>query len=109
MASNAARSIDVVLTWSRTETGTTAVLQQPDDGGWDELDRTDSTEFTVRSLTSGRAYVFAAAAVLADGGLAAEDEWETLRVTPLADDTATALPSAPTTFAVAQNGPNVNL
>jgi hypothetical protein len=109
MPSNAARSIDVVLTWSRTETGTTAVLQQTDDGGWDELDRTDATEFTVSSLTAGRTYVFAAAAVLADGGLAAEDEWETLRVTPLADEATPALPSAPAGFAAAQDGPNVNL
>lgn len=102
-------SIDVVLTWSRSETGTTAVLQQTDDGRWNELGRTDATEFTVRALTAGRAYVFAAAAVLADDGLAGEDEWETLRVTPLADDTSPALPAAPTGFAAAQDGPNVNL
>jgi hypothetical protein len=102
-------TIDVVLSWSRTATGTTAVLRQVDDVRWDELDRTDATEFTVRGLTTGRAYVFAAADVLEDGSLAPEDEWETLRVTPLGDDTAPALPDAPTGFAAAQDGANVNL
>jgi hypothetical protein len=102
-------TVDVVLSWSRSESGTTAVLRQVDDSRWEELDRTDATEFTVRGLTAGRAYLFAAADVLADGFLAPEDEWETLRVTPLGDDTAPALPSAPTGFAAAQDGANVNL
>jgi hypothetical protein len=102
-------TVDMVLTWSRAAGGTTAVLRQTDDGRWDELGRTDAAEVAVDRLVAGRAYVFAAVAVLADGDLAPEEEWETLRVTPLADDTASALPSAPTGFAAAQDGPNVNL
>jgi hypothetical protein len=101
-------TLDMVLTWSHTQVGTTAVLQQGDDGQWDELGRTDATEFTVRSLTAGRAYVFAAAAVEEDGGLAPEEEWETLRITPLADESAPELPSAATGLAAAQDGSNVN-
>jgi hypothetical protein len=102
-------TVDVVISWSRTESGTTAVLRQVDDSRWEELDRTDATELTVRGLTAGRAYLFAAADVLADGDLAPEEEWDTLRVTPLADESAPAIPSAPAGFAVAQDDANVNL
>jgi len=101
-------TLDMVLTWSLSQSGTTALLQQGDDGQWDELRRTEATEFTVRALTAGRVYVFAAAAVLDGGGLAPEEEWETLRVTPLADETAPALPPAPTGLAAVQDGTNVN-
>jgi len=100
---------DILLSWSRRGPGTTALLVELDDGSFDEIGRTESMEFAVRALTAGRAYVFAAAAVFADGSLASEDEWERLRVTPLADDTTPALPVAPTGFAAAQDGPNVNL
>jgi hypothetical protein len=103
------RTVDVVLSWSVTQSGVTAVLMDRGDGRFDELGRTDATEYTVRSLTPGRAYVFAAAAVEDDGGLAPEEEWAQLRVTPLADDTAPALPAAPTGFAATQDGTNVNL
>lgn len=102
-------TVDVVLSWSRADSGTTAVLRRVDDSRWDELDRTDATEFTVRGLTADRAYVFAAAAVEDDGALAPEDEWETLRVTPLSDDSAPALPDTPTGVAAAQDGANVSL
>src|SRR5262245_22235353 len=108
MAANAASTIDVVLTWARAQAGTTVVLRQQDIGAWDEVGRTDSSELTVTGLASGRAYVFAAAALDDDGFVVPEDEWETLRVTPLADDSSPAPPAAPAGFAVAQDGPNVN-
>jgi hypothetical protein len=103
-----ARSIDVVLSWSRTQAGTTVVLKQADDGSWDEVGRTDSTEFTVTGLNPERAYNFAAAALDEDGFVAPADEWETLRVTPLADDATPAAPATPTGFAAAQDGANMN-
>ncbi len=78
-------SIGVVLSWSRPQAGTTVVLEQRDDGAWDELGRTDGTEFTVSGLNAERSYVFAAAALDEDGLVAPADEWETLRVAPTAD------------------------
>jgi hypothetical protein len=101
--------VDMVLSWSRASGGKTAVLRMSEDGQWSELGRTEASEFEVSSLVAGRAYVFAAAEVLADGDPAPEEEWETLRVTPLGDDTAPALPSTPTGLAAAQDGANVNL
>jgi len=109
------QSIDVVLSWSRAQAGTTVVLKQLDGGsqgtgpaGWDEIDRTDATELTVRGLNPERAYVFAAAAVESDGNLAPEDEWETVRVAPMADTGTPALPDTPASFAAAQDGANLN-
>src|ERR1043166_5523448 len=89
-------SIDIVLSWSRDQSGTTAVLMDRGDGRYDELGRTDATEFTVEGLTAGRAYVFAAAPVESDGDLAPQEEWEQIRVAPLVDDSAPARPTAPT-------------
>ncbi len=66
-------------------------------------------ETTVEGLNPERAYTFAAAAVLDDGGLVEEDEWETVRVAPLADTGTPELPSTPRGFAVAQDGANLNL
>lgn len=102
-------NVDMVLSWSRSAGGKTAVLRQSEDGLWSELGRTEASEFEVSALVAGRAHVFAAAEVLADGDLAPEEEWETLRVTPLGDDTAPALPDTPAGFAAAQDGANVNL
>src|SRR2546429_9231967 len=103
MPPDASGSVDVVLSWSRSLDGTTVVLKQIDGGGWDEVDRTDATELTVRGLNSESAYVFAAAAVEADGNLAPQDEWETLRVAPLADQATPALPHAPIGLSAAQD------
>jgi hypothetical protein len=108
MPSDATRSIDVVLSWSREQEGTTVLLKQGDDGAWDEVGRTDSTELTVRGLDRERAFVFAAAALDADGLVAPVDEWETLRITPTADEATPALPSAPTGFAAVQDGADLN-
>jgi hypothetical protein len=102
-------TVDVVLSWSRSDAGATVVLQRRDDGAWDEVGRTDATEFTVEGLSRDRTYVFAAAPLEADGDLAPEEEWETLRVAPMADAGTPALPEAPTGLAAAQDGANVNL
>src|SRR5436190_1886446 len=73
----ASRSIDVVLSWSRAQAGTTVVLKQLDGGGWDEVDRTDTTELTVRGLNAESAYVFAATAgVTVAHELRVGDSWE---------------------------------
>jgi hypothetical protein len=109
MPSDSSPSIDVVLSWTRTQAGTTVVLKQQDDGSWDEVGRTDSTEFTVRGLSAERAYVFAAAALDEDGLVAPADDWETLRVVPTADAATPATPDAATGFAAAQDGANLNL
>mgnify|MGYP001463536740 CR=1 FL=1 len=103
------RFVDVVLTWSATDSGTTAVLQQQSDGGWREVARTDGTECIVEGLDPERAHVFAAAAIDEDGTLAPEHEWETVRVAPMADTGTPALPEAPLGFAASQDGANLNL
>ena len=102
------RFVNVVLSWSREPTGKTAVLLKEEDGNWDELGRTEATEYTVEGLHPERSYDFAAAPVLADGGLAPQADWETVQVAPLAGEGAPALPAVPTGFAVAQDGANLN-
>lgn len=102
------RFIDVVLSWSREGSGKTAVLKKEEDGAWDELARVGGTEHTVRGLHPERAHEFAAAPVLADGGLAAEADWETVRVAPLTDEGTPHLPGTPTGFTAAQDGARVN-
>ncbi|MCE9635818.1 MAG: H-type lectin domain-containing protein [Planctomycetes bacterium] len=102
--------VDIALNWSRGKSGTVAVLKRgADDTGWTEIGRTDASEFTATGLHPERSYTFAVVPVETDGSLAAEDEWETLRVAPTADEGTPALPVAPTGFAAAQDGPNVNL
>jgi len=101
--------VDVVLSWSREVPGTTAVLRREGDGGWDEIARTEETTCTVRGVHPERTHEFAAAPVLADRGLAAETEWEMVRISPLADESAPALPGSPTGLAVAQDGANLNI
>src|SRR5690349_7264102 len=101
-------SIDVVLSWSRDDGGTTAVLMDRGDGRYDELGRTDATEFTVEGLGTGRAYVYAAAPGESDGDLAPQEEWEQGRGAPHADDAAPTRPTTPMGFAAAQDGTNVN-
>ncbi len=101
--------VNVILSWSRAESGTTAVLKREAGGsGWTELGRTQGTEFTADGLHPERAYSFAAAAVLDDGGLVEEDEWETVRIAPMAAEGTPALPGAPAGFAVSQDGANLN-
>lgn len=103
------RYVDVVLTWSRSQAGTVAVLKQAaDDEGWSEIGRTDGAEFTATGIHPERSYTFAVVAVESDGSLAAEDEWEIVRVAAMADEGTPALPDAPTGFAAAQDGPNIN-
>ena len=104
------RYVEAVLSWSRTQSVTVAVLKRgADDTGWTEIGRTDASEFTATGLHPERSYTFAVVPVETDGSLAAEDEWESLRVAPTADEGTPALPAAPTGFAAAQAGPNVNL
>ena len=99
------RSIDVQLSWSSEEPGTTAVLKrEAGDSGWTEIGRTGDSELTARGLNPERAYMFAATAILDDGAFAPEHEWETVRVAPLADQGTPALPTTPTGFAVSQDG-----
>ena len=101
--------VDVFLTWSRTEPGVTAVLKRgAADSGWTEVGRTAGTELPIQGLNPERAYTVAAAAVLDDGGLVEEDEWETVRVAPLADQGTPALPATPTAFAVSQDGASLS-
>ena len=109
MPSETSPFADVILTWAREVPEKTAVLRKEEDGGWVELARVEGTEYTVRGLHPERAHEFAAAPVLADGGLAPEADWETVRVAPLAEDGARALPGTPTGFAAAQDGANLNL
>ncbi len=109
MPSESLTFVDVVLSWSRAVPGKTAVLQKEEDGSWDELARVEGTEYTVTGLHPERTHSFAAAPVLADGGLAPEADWETVQVTPLADAGTPDLPAAPTGFAVAQDGATLNL
>ena len=98
-------SIDVTLTWARTTAGRTAVLRRRASAGvWDELGRTSETSFVVRGLHPERCHEFAAAGVLDDSGLESEDDWEKVRVAPVASTGTPTLPSAPTQFAVAQSG-----
>ena len=101
--------IDVVLSWSRAEAGTTVVLQQREDGTWDEVGRSDGTEYTIAGVQRDRTYVFAAAALEADGDLVPEEEWETLRVLAVADKATPSLPSTPTGLAAVQDGASVAL
>jgi hypothetical protein len=106
---DARSSVDVVLSWSRTEAGTSAVMKRAaDDDAWNEIGRTDGTEFTATGLNPERSYTFAVAAVESDGSLAAEDEWESIRVAAMADEGTPELPDAPTGFAAAQDGANLN-
>ncbi len=109
MPSETLQFIDIVLSWSRETPGKTAVLKKEEDGNWDELARVEGTEYTVLGLHPEWAHDFAVAPVLADGGLAPEGDWETVRVAPLADEGAPALPGMPSGFAVAQDGANLNL
>lgn len=99
-------TVDVVLSWSREGSGATAVLEQQGDA-WTEIARTVGTEYVVRGVDTGRAHVFAAAAVLEDGDLVPDDEWEKLRFAGTADSATPARPSTPSGFAVAQDGPNL--
>ncbi len=109
MAADTLRYVDVVLSWSRAESGTTALLKREQGStGWTEVGRTQGTEFTAEGLHPERAYSFAAAAVLDDGGLVEEDEWETVRVAPMADEGTPELPGTPSGFAVSQDGANLN-
>lgn len=101
--------VDVVLSWSRAEPGTVAILKRAaGDDGWTSLGQTDGTEFTATGLHPERAYTFAVAPVQGDGSLAAEDEWESVRVAPTADEGTPALPAAPSGFAAAQDGTSLN-
>lgn len=101
--------MDVLLSWSRAEAGTTAVLKrEAGRAGWTEIGRTQGTEYTAEGLNPERAYTFAAAAVLDDDGLVEEDEWETVRVAPMADAGTPVLPGPPTGFAASQDGATLN-
>ena len=108
MPGSSLRSVALLVSWSATESGTTAVLQQQADGGWQEIARTDGSQYTIEGLNPERAHVFAAATVDEDGVLAPEHEWETVRVAPMADQGTPALPGMPSGFAVAQDGANLN-
>ncbi len=100
--------VAVELSWSGSEPATTAILRrEAGDSGWTEIGRTEGSESTAEDLHPERSYTFAAAAVLDDGGLAPDHEWETVRVAPLADEGTPVLPSTPTGFAVAQDGSNL--
>ena len=110
MPPDAFQYIDVVLTWSRAEGGTTAVLRRAEgNAGWTEIVCTAGAEFTAEGMNPERAYAFAAAAVLDDGGLVEEDERETVRVAPLARTRARppSHPATPSGFAVSQDGANL--
>ncbi len=99
------RFVDVTLSWERASAGRTAVLRRRAAGlGWEELARTTETSYVVRGLHPERAHAFAAAGVLGDGGLEPEDDWERVRVAPVASSGTPALPSVPTYFAAAQSG-----
>lgn len=93
-----------LLSWSRRAPGTTAVLRRSGDA-WEEIARTEATEHRVAGLHPATAHEFAAASVDAAGGLAPEDEWERVRVAPLADAGTPAKPEAPAGFAAVQEGP----
>ncbi len=108
MAADTLRYVDVVLSWARAESGTTAVLKREQgSAGWTEIGRTQGTGFRAEGLHPERAYTFAAVAVLEDGGLAPEDEWETVRVAPMADEGTPELPGTPSGFAASQDGANL--
>jgi hypothetical protein len=109
MPSDSLQFVDVVLSWSRESPGKTAVLKKEAGGNWEELARVEGTEYTVTGLHPEGTHSFAAAPVLADGGLAPEADWETVQVSPLADEGTPALPEAPTGFAAAQDGATLNL
>ena len=80
------RFVEAVLSWSRAAGGTVAVLKRAaDDAGWTEIGRTDASEFAATGLHPQRSYTFAVVPVEADGSLAPETEWETLRVVPTAE------------------------
>lgn len=97
--------VDVMLSWTRARGGTTAVLRRPDPAGpWVELGRTDGTEYLVRGLHPHRSHVFAAAETLADGGLAPEEDWQVLRVAPMASDARPERPEAPSGLYATQEG-----
>jgi hypothetical protein len=100
--------VDMKLSWSASRPGMTALLRRVSGGGWVEFGRTSSEEMLVRGLDPFAATIFAAAAVLEDGRLAPEAEWQTLRVVPLEGPDAPPLPSAPVRFAAAQDGTQVN-
>ena len=97
-------SVSALLAWTRDEPGRTAILKRLDaDDVWTEIARTDATEYEATGLQPGRAYVFAAVPVESDGTLAPEQEWETVRVAPVADTGTPPRPTVPATFAVAQD------
>lgn len=102
--------VDVELSWRRESGGPTAILRRGhEDAPWTELARVDGDTYTARGVDPGRTSIFAAAGVLPDGGLVAEDEWEILRVAPLASEGRPDRPATPTGLAVAQDGPRLNL
>lgn len=108
--SDLAPFVDVELSWRRTTSGQTAILRRPDEQApWSEIARVDGSIYTARGIDPCRPSYFAAAGVLPDGGLVAEDEWEILRVAPLALEGRPERPATPSGLAVAQDGPNLNV
>ncbi len=106
MSDTIAPFVSVVLSWTRSRPGATAILRRvsPAAPTWEEIGRTTESEYRVGGLHAERSHEFAAAAVLDDGALALEAEWEILRIAPMADAGRPPLPGAPTGFAAAQEG-----